>query len=148
LTQKPWYHKGLRFQCQRSGNCCRTHGEYAYVYLAPRDVTAISRHLGMERGDFLAEHTEQDEGYTILRIDKPVCPFLETGNSCGIYPVRPKQCASWPFWEENLGDRSRWEGLAQECCPGIGKGPLHSPEEMERRAQETEEWYEGPAGEE
>lgn len=146
LTHKPWYYKGLRFQCQRSGNCCRTHGEYAYVYLAPRDVVAIAEFLGLERREFLERHTTEDEGYTILRIDSPACPFLVDGHSCGIYPVRPKQCATWPFWEENLKDRARWEGPISECCAGIGRGPLFTPAEMERQARETEAWYEGPEG--
>jgi len=147
LSSKSWYHKGLRFQCQRSGNCCKTHGEYAYVYLAPRDVQAIAAHLDLEPADFLARYTAEDEGYTILRIDSPRCPFLQEDHSCGIYPVRPKQCATWPFWEENLRDEARWKGPVGECCPGIGQGPLFSAEEVERQARETEAWYEGEAGE-
>jgi len=35
----------------------------------------------------------------------------------------------------------------RERCPGIGQGRLHSAEEIERLARETEEWYEGEAGE-
>jgi len=142
MSPKPWYHKGLRFECQRSGNCCRTHGEYAYVYLAPADVTAIAAHLGLDEPTFLERHTAEDEGYTILRIDDPACPFLGEGNSCRIYPVRPKQCATWPFWQENLDDRARWEGPVKDCCSGIGKGAWFSVEEVERLARETEEWYE------
>jgi hypothetical protein len=144
MTHKPWYSKGLRFECQRSGNCCRTHGEYAYIYLAPADVTAIAAHQGLSESEFRARHCREDEGYTILRIDDPRCPFLEPDNSCGIYPVRPKQCATWPFWQENLDDRARWEGPVKTCCAGIGKGRLFTAEEVERSAQETEAWYEGP----
>lgn len=141
MPPKPWYDKGLRFECQRSGNCCKTHGEYAYVYLAPQDVEAIADHLGLDEDDFLAKHCAEDDGYTILRIDEPECPFLQEGNSCGIYPVRPKQCASWPFWDENLKDRKRWEGPVKACCPGIGKGRLYEAEEMKRIADENEAWY-------
>ena len=61
--------------------------------------------------------------------------------------MRPKQCATWPFWEENLRDEARWKGPVGECCPGIGQGPLFSAEEVERQARETEAWYEGEAGE-
>ena len=74
-------------------------------------------------------------------MDDPACPFLGADNRCHIYPVRPKQCATWPFWEENL-ERASWDGPVRECCPGIGSGPLHSAEEVERLAAETEAWYE------
>lgn len=143
MEHKPWYDKGLQFTCQRSGNCCKTHGEYAYIYLAEADVVAISAHLGLSRPEFEAQHCTEEDGYTLLRIDSPECPFLLEGNRCGIYPVRPKQCATWPFWQENLDDRARWEGPVSDCCPGIGQGQLHSREEVERIARETEEWYEG-----
>lgn len=143
MPPKPWYHNGLQFQCQRSGNCCKTHGEYAFVYLAEQDVTAIADRLRLDEDDFLERYCAEDDGYTILKIDQPECPFLEDGHRCGIYEVRPKQCASWPFWEENLKDQKRWEGPVRECCPGIGQGPHFSVEEVERIAAETEQWYEG-----
>ncbi len=142
MSSNPWYAKGLRFTCQRSGNCCKTHGEYAFIYLAAQDVTAIAAHLGLDGAEFLARHCREDEGYTVLAIDAPECPFLGPRSTCSIYPVRPKQCATWPFWKENLDDEARWRGPAKDCCPGIDQGELHSREEIERSAEETEEWYE------
>jgi uncharacterized protein len=141
MSKTPWYQDGLRFQCQRTGNCCRTHGEYEFVYLSETDVTAIAGHLGKTEEEFLEESCAEDGGYTILRIDEPSCPYLKNDNSCGIYEVRPKQCATWPFWEENMKSKERWEGPVKSCCPGIGQGPKHSAETMERIARETEEWY-------
>lgn len=143
MTDKPWYHKGLRFECQRSGNCCKTHGEYAYVYLAPPDVTAIAAFLELSEAEFLARHCRAEDGYTLLDIDAPECPFLGPEHACAIYPVRPKQCATWPFWQETLADPARWHGEVSACCPGIGRGPLIPVEEVERQARETERWYEG-----
>lgn len=142
MPAKPWYSKGLRFECSRCGNCCKSHGEYAYVYLAEADVRAIAAHLGLEREAFLARHCTREDGYVLIRMDQPACPFLTPENACSIYPVRPKQCATWPFWQENL-ERIRWDGPVRSTCPGIGCGPLHSREEVERQACETEEWYEG-----
>jgi len=49
------------------------------------------------------------------------CVFLEERGgeaACGIYPVRPERCRTWPFWPELLAD----EGLLAEAmrgCPGI-----------------------------
>lgn len=140
MNSKAWYGKGLRFSCTQCGNCCRNHGDYTYVYLAEHDVEAIARHLGLSRRRFLERYCSREDGWVTLRMDAPACPFLQEDNRCGIYPVRPKQCATWPFWEENL-ERSAWEGPVQECCPGIGRGPLVPAEEVERIARETEEWY-------
>jgi uncharacterized protein len=145
MLRKAWYDKGLRFECSGCGNCCRSHGEYAYVYLAPADVRAIARHLELPEAEFLARHCREEDGYVCLRMDEPACPFLTADQRCRIYPVRPKQCASWPFWQENL-ERATWRESVQTICPGTGQGPLHSRAEIERSARETEEWYEGEAG--
>ena len=147
MLPKPWYGNGLRFECTRGGNCCRTHGEYAYVYLAERDLLAIAGFLGLARADFLARYCTEEDGWISLRMDRPACPFLTAENRCAIYPVRPKQCATWPFWRETL-ERAKWEGAVSATCPGIGRGPLHPREEIERSARENEAWYEdeGSAG--
>lgn len=143
MTSKPWYSNGLRFECKRTGNCCKTHGQYEFVYLASGDVEAIANYRGLTQVEFLDKYCAKDDGYTILRIDEPACPFLNSENGCEIYPVRPKQCATWPFWHENLKDPETWNGPVKDCCAGIGQGPLHSQAFIERTAQETEDWYEG-----
>lgn len=140
MSPKPWYADGLRFACTRCGNCCRNHGRYAYVYLAPADVRAIAGYLGLPEAQFLARYCQEENGWISLRMDSPACPFLEAGNTCAIYPVRPKQCATWPFWKENLR-REVWQGEVKADCPGIDQGELHPREEIERIARETEEWY-------
>ncbi len=140
MTSKPWYANGLRFSCTRCGNCCRNHGGYTYVYLTEKDVSAIALHLGMTEPAFLAAHCQSEDGWVTLRMDSPACAFLEAGNTCAIYPVRPKQCATWPFWKENLS-RAVWQGEVKADCPGIDKGELHSREEIERIARENEAWY-------
>jgi len=140
MAHKVWYENGLRFSCTRCGNCCRNHGAYTYVYLAQADVSAIARHLGLAEPEFLARHCQIEDGYVSLRMDAPACPFLEPGNTCAIYPVRPKQCATWPFWKENLR-RETWEGEVKADCPGIDRGELHPREEIERIARENEDWY-------
>lgn len=140
--REPWYAAGLRFECTRCGSCCRNHGDYAWVYLADADVSAIAAYVGLSEAELLARYCREEDGWTALRMDRPACPFLRDDQSCAIYPVRPKQCATWPFWKENLR-RATWEGPVKACCPGIGRGPTHSRAEIERSARETEAWYEG-----
>lgn len=138
---EPWYAKGLRFECTQCGNCCRNHGGYDYVYLTEHELTEIPRFLGLTRAEFLERYCEKEPGYFVtIRTDSPACPFLTEGNRCGIYPVRPKQCATWPFWQENL-ERATWEGPVKQCCPGIDRGELRPASEVERIARETEEWF-------
>ena len=144
MSHKPWYEKGLRFECTQCGNCCRNHGEYTYVYLTRGEQRAIAEHLGLSRREFRATYCIEEDGLTSLRMDEPACPFLDPENRCRIYPVRPKQCATWPFWEENL-ERETWEGPVSDCCPGIGKGRHYPASEVERIARETEDWYEADA---
>lgn len=142
MTRKPWYSKGLRFECTQCGDCCRNHGDYTHVYLVEREVQALARHLSISREAFLERYCEEDDGWLTLRMDAPACPFLGEDSRCEVYPVRPRQCATWPFWTENL-ERETWEGSVTACCPGIGRGPLHPAEEIERSARETDAWYEG-----
>ena len=137
---KPWYSKGLRFECTQCGNCCRNHGEYTFVYLSDYDVGAIAGHLELPEEEFLERYCKEVDGWVTLRMDAPACPFLLEASRCQIYPVRPKQCATWPFWEENLVKKT-WDGPVKECCPGIDKGTLYPASEVERIARETEEWY-------
>jgi Fe-S-cluster containining protein len=49
---------------------------------------------------------------------------------CRVYPVRPRQCRTWPFWAENLR-RHVWYGEVRKRCPGVGKGRRYGAEEIE-----------------
>ncbi|MGI0406107.1 YkgJ family cysteine cluster protein [Helicobacter himalayensis] len=52
------------------------------------------------------------EGDTINGIE---CIFFENGK-CAIYPVRPKQCRDFPFWESHkILDADSKEALELEC---------------------------------
>ena len=67
--------------------------------------------------------------------------MLDGDGRCRVYPVRPLQCATWPFWTENLKPET-WNGPVRETCPGIGQGRLYSRAEIERLAAERDRWFE------
>ncbi len=35
--------KGIRFECQGSGNCCVSRGTYGFVYLSKKDIKKRSK---------------------------------------------------------------------------------------------------------
>jgi Fe-S-cluster containining protein len=141
MDSKPWYQNGLRFECTACGNCCRNHGEYSFVNLTEPEVRAIAGYLKLGREEFLERYCDKKPGFhPALKMDAPACPFLGDDNRCGIYPVRPKQCATWPFWSENLA-REIWEGPVKQCCPGLDTGKLYPADEVERIARDNDDWY-------
>jgi len=70
------------------------------------------------------------------------CIFLKNQDGhrrCAIYPVRPSQCRSWPFWPSNLSSAKAWNEAARKC-PGINRGKHYSFEEIERIKKEKKWW--------
>jgi len=119
-----WYAEGLRFECKEDcGACCTNHDDYAYVYLVGDDLDRLVAWLGIDEDEFIGRYTDVDDGYLVLRMDSPDCPFLD-GTRCGVYPARPTQCSTFPFWHETLRNRANWERL-KRFCPGIDEGPRH-----------------------
>ena len=116
-----WIKRGLRFECQPDcGKCCTRHDTYGYVYLERDDVERLASHFDVTVDEFRARWTKKDDGYTVLKMDGPACPFLE-GARCTVYQARPGQCGSFPFWPENLKTRAAWGELGG-FCPGVGQG--------------------------
>jgi Fe-S-cluster containining protein len=137
-----WYAAGLRFACTACGNCCRHHGEYAYVYVKDHEAAAIAAHLELDLATFLERYCQREDGWLSLRMDDPACPFLTSEGRCGVYPVRPVQCRTWPFWEQTLVEEA-WRTDVLKTCPGAGTGVLHSADEVEHIARAHEDWYDG-----
>jgi Fe-S-cluster containining protein len=133
----PWYADGLRFACQPDcGRCCSRHDDYAFVYLSDADATALAAHLELSEEAFRERWTQVDDGDLVLRMGEEACPFLD-GMRCTVYPARPTQCRTFPFWKENVKRRSDWEKL-RSFCPGIGQGPVVPLLQIRERVAERE----------
>jgi uncharacterized protein len=129
---------GLRFECTVCGHCCTRRGEYGYVYLNDREVVAMAHHLGLLPMEFRRRYTFEDEyGWTQVVLEDR-CVFLDPeSNRCGVYPVRPTQCRTFPFWRDLVAD-GEWTPEARELCEGVGRGPLHQIEDVAPLMQEME----------
>ncbi|HMF11408.1 MAG TPA: YkgJ family cysteine cluster protein [Gemmataceae bacterium] len=127
----PWYEAGLRFECTRCGNCCT--GAPGYVWVNAEEITAIAAHRGESEDETTQLYTRAVGSRRSLREKaNGDCVFFDRSKGCTIYPVRPRQCRTWPFWESNVVTREAWEHTC-EGCPGSGKGELISAEEITRR---------------
>lgn len=136
MKKEIWYSKGLRFQCQGSGKCCVSRGEYGYVYLDKKDRVKMAKFFKLKISDFTERYCVFSDGYYRLKTipHELECLFLKD-NKCSIYSARPTQCRTWPFWPEVLNAKS-WKKEVAQYCPGIGKGKLYSKKEIEAIAQE------------
>jgi len=66
---------------------------------------------------------------SLLELPNGDCIFLSPAG-CRVYPVRPDQCKSFPFWNELLRSPQAWEA-ATARCPGVGTGRTYSREEID-----------------
>ena len=119
----------IRFICQEGcSNCCKVSG--GFVLIRDIDLKRIPKYLKISEAEFIKKYTKED-GKHVHLIDKndTDCVFLED-NKCTIYPVRPLQCRTFPFWPQNLKTEKRWH-IIEEECPGIGEGKEYSRIEIE-----------------
>ena len=130
---------GLRFECTACGKCCTNRGEYAYVYVSPRELRDLAELLELEPEVFEARYTfVDDDGWTQLGVRDGACVFLDPATGrCGVYEARPVQCRTFPFWREFVED-GEWTDEVRAMCEGIGRGPAHSPAWAEKRMREFE----------
>lgn len=125
--QKLWYSEGLRFECNRCGDCCR--GEPGYVWVSPNEISLIARYLALSLPDFYRRYVRLVGGdYSLMEKPNGDCVFYKEG--CLIYPVRPVQCRTFPFWPEYLSSPRMWR-IAMLRCPGAGKGKLYTVDEIQ-----------------
>ena len=138
MTKGPkekWYAEGLRFECQRCGDCCR--GQPGYVWVMPEEAKEIAEFLSLPREEFAEKYLRKAGSHdSLTELPDGRCAFYgEEG--CKIYPVRPMQCRTFPFWRSILVSVEEW-WQCQGSCPGAGKGKLYSAEEIEEIARLSE----------
>jgi uncharacterized protein len=102
--------------CQ--GNCCI--GESGYIWVSPQNIKEISQYLNISQSEFITKYLSKI-GYRYTIKEQKYqngyrCVFFNTEKrGCEIYPYRPLQCRTFPFWEHF---KNRIEEVKKEC-PGI-----------------------------
>lgn len=131
---RPWYKEGLPFQCTGCGKCCT--GSSGVVWISEEEIHAVSKFLNLPVETVCRKYVRKlGDRLALLEVKQKNgdydCIFLE-GKQCSIYPVRPKQCKTFPWWEENLSSKEAWEE-AGILCEGINhpEAPIIPLKEIE-----------------
>jgi hypothetical protein len=98
-------------------------------------ITDLAAFINQPVGEMKLSHTRPvGRRVSLKEFANGDCTFFDPEKrGCTIYPVRPRQCRTWPFWNSNLESPETWQEV-QEVCPGAGKGNFFSLEEIEAQA--------------
>lgn len=94
--------------------------------------------LGLPVAEFRRKYCDRTDGHLHLKDPELDCVFLD-GTRCSVYEARPEQCRTWPFWPENMVDQRTWNEEVVSFCPGVGKGRLHTLEEIRATLRRVKE---------
>jgi len=134
-----WYKDGIQFECQGSGGCCVSHGEYGFVYVTGDDRKKMAKLRGISTAEFTRTYCSKVDGVFRLKDGADqACVFLEK-KRCTMYEARPMQCRTWPFWPETMSAKS-WAKDVKAFCPGVGKGRVWSKEEIDSTVAQQKQW--------
>lgn len=127
---EPWYRDGLKFECTLCGRCCRC--DPGIVWLSAEECRRIADFLNVQEDMLIRDFLIECEHGFVMREKIDMSCIMLQGNRCSIYPVRPLQCRSYPFWPEILKSRESWLSEAARC-PGINRGHRWSFKEIREK---------------
>ena len=158
----PWYAGGLKFTCSQCGNCCT--GGPGYVWISRQEIVRLAEFLKITPQETVERYCRKIDGQFSLKERRGPggydCVFLKyetdktnppggggevthTRRFCSVYPVRPLQCRTWPFWKENLASKAAWDHAAHRCH-GMNSGSRHFPRERIEALRDSKDWPENP----
>ena len=120
----PWYRDGLAFSCTRCGACCT--GAPGYVWVSPEEIERLAEFKGVSVSEFSAKFVRRvGNRYSLIERPGGDCIFWDKHAGCTVYPARPVQCQTWPFWPENVESQRR-VGPGAIDLPGVRtRSPLY-----------------------
>jgi Fe-S-cluster containining protein len=125
----------LAFSCTRCGACCT--GAPGFVWVSPEEIDRLAELRGESSERFATKYVRQvGDRYSLIEKPGGDCIFWEKSAGCTVYPARPSQCRTWPFWPENVETPADWKRV-RKICPGSGHGRLYSMEEIIAAIEKT-----------
>lgn len=113
-----------------------TGGDY-YVFLEQQEAERIRAHLQLSRSWFRRRYLQRLEDGELVAASgaDDRCVFLDADGRCRVYPVRPLQCRTYPFWPELVGTAAAWNREARRC-EGISRGRVVARSTIRRSLQD------------
>jgi Fe-S-cluster containining protein len=134
-SEPPWYQDGLEFECTRCGACCT--GAPGFVWVNAEEIARLAEFRGESIEQFSKKYVRRvGNRYSLTERPGGDCVFWDRKSGCTVYPARPIQCQTWPFWPENIATAEAWEHVTR-VCPGSGHGRWFSLEEIEAAASKV-----------
>ncbi len=106
--------------CESCGGACCT-GASGYIWARYGEIEQMADFLDLRVEDFAKMYLRKvGHRYSLTERqvgeDDYACVFFDTEKKrCTIYPVRPRQCRTFPFWEQFKNN----EDEVRDECPGI-----------------------------
>ncbi len=127
IESRPYFFdRGIKFECLQCGGCCT--GDPGVVYVTGHENEKIAEFLSLPPIHFIRKYLyPHKDGYSIDEDDSGRCLFYQ--GKCLIYPVRPLQCRTFPFWLDNLRSEKKWRQI-ENVCPGMGGGKVFTKGEI------------------
>lgn len=140
---QPWYKDGLAFECTQCGRCCG--GGPGVVWVDRQEIQIIARRLQVQPEEMWGPFLRRVSGNRVSLIERANgdCVFLRRNDDgsrgCVIYDIRPQQCRTWPFWQQNLKSPNSWN-MTTGHCPGVNRGGRYTIEQIEA-VRQAPPWY-------
>ena len=151
---RPWYADGLKFTCSQCGNCCT--GAPGYVWISDEEIGWLAAHLNLSVDQTIERYCRKiGSRFSLKERRTPQgqydCIFLQEvkvggGNVkkvCSVYPVRPLQCRTWPFWDGILSSRKNWDAAGKRCH-GINHGSRKFTRQRIESLRDATDWPQNP----
>lgn len=107
------------FEC--GGKCCI--GESGYIWINYAEINELAKYLNIELSEVGEKYLRKvSYKYSLKELEyeknKFACIFFDfEKKGCSIYPVRPAQCRTFPFWEHFKNNEDE---VFKECI-GVNK---------------------------
>jgi uncharacterized protein len=131
MAAPSFWQQGLQFHCTQCSKCCRH--DSGFVFLSAQDLDRLLEWSQLPAVEFVERYCTwvpfgPDAHLSLSEQDNKDCVFWSDGG-CSVYPARPLQCRTYPFWETIVDEEEHWREERTEC-PGIGLGAPRSAEEV------------------